>query len=417
VGRPSRSVAGLDTPPPGVDEETRATPPEARPDAPTVPAAGATAPTRREPGAGATAATAAVAAPGGAVLPGAGTPAAPPPRRTRLVAALAAVAVLVAAGVVVAVVGLSGGDDGESGGPAATTAGHGSLTVEGVDLDGRPNGVAVARGSAYVTLPRATRLARVPLDDFQNPREGPRVPRGSLDVDAGFGALWVTSASDTERLTRVDLASGRSTTTGLPDGTPVAVDAGTTAVWVGLRGARLRAFPPSRLARIDPRSGRVVRTIDVRRGIQDLAVAADAVWVTNRSSDTVTRVDIRTGEQELIPTDRGPAGVAIGGGAVWVANAEGGTVTRIDRDDVRDTASIGVEGNPRGIAFGGGSAWVPGYTTSTLARIPADRGRPDGDPAELALNPIKATVSRGAVYVVSPAGGELQRVRFTGSRP
>jgi hypothetical protein len=30
---------------------------------------------------------------------------------------------------------------------------------------------------------------------------GPRVGRGSLDVDAGFGALWVTSASTDKRLT------------------------------------------------------------------------------------------------------------------------------------------------------------------------------------------------------------------------
>jgi YVTN family beta-propeller protein len=146
--------------------------------------------------------------------------------------------------------------------------------------------------------------------------------------------------------------------------------------------------------------------------VQDLAVGRDAVWITNRASDTVTRLDVATGKLELVPVGRAPSGVAIGGGAVWVANEESSTVTRIDARDLRDTAAIGVEGNPRGIAYGGASTWVAGFTTSSLIRIPADTARPAGDPEELALNPTKLTVSRGAVYVVSPAGGELQRLRF-----
>jgi YVTN family beta-propeller protein len=281
-----------------------------------------------------------------------------------------------------------------------------------VSLDGRPNGVAIARGSAYVTLPRSRRLARVDLESFERRSGGPQVPRGSLDVDAGFGALWVTSASDTERLTRIDLDTGRRRINPLPDGTPVAVDTGERAVWVGLRGARLRAFPPSRVVRIDAQTGRVVREVEIPRGVQDLAVGRDAVWITNRASDTVTRLDVATGELELVPVGRAPSGVALGGGAVWVANEESSTVTRIDARDLRDTAAIGVEGNPRGIAYGGASTWVAGFTTSSLVRIPAETARPAGDPEELALNPTKLTVSRGAVYVVSPAGGELQRLRF-----
>jgi streptogramin lyase len=140
------------------------------------------------------------------------------------------------------------------------------------------------------------------------------------------------------------------------------------------------------------------------------------VWIANRAAPSVTRLDARTGELKTARTGRGPAALAIGDGAVWVANAEESTVSRINRADPGDAATIAVPGSPRGVAFGGGSLWATSFASSTLTRIDGDTGRATGDPLELALNPTKLTVSRGAVYVVSPAGGELQRVRFGRAR-
>jgi YVTN family beta-propeller protein len=164
--------------------------------------------------------------------------------------------------------------------------------------------------------------------------------------------------------------------------------------------------------RIDPRSGRVLRTVDIERGVQDLAVGGGAVWVTNRATDTVTRVDIRTGDQRVIRVGRDPAGVAVGGGSVWTANPGDNTVTRIDRDTGRATATVSVPGQPRFAAYGGGSLWVTTFASSTLVRIDGRSGRPAGDPLELGLNPTKLTISGGSVYVVSTAAGRLERVRF-----
>jgi streptogramin lyase len=267
-----------------------------------------------------------------------------------------------------------------------------------------------------VTLPRSERLARVDLATFRRLAPGPRVGRGSLDVDAGFGALWVTTGSRSKRLTRIDLDTGRRTVTPLPDGTPVAVEVGEDAVWVGIRGARLRAFPRAQVVRIDPRTAAVARQVDVPRGVQDITVGGGAVWVANRAAPSVTRLDVDTGALTTARTGRGPAALTIGDGAVWVANGEESTVSRISRSDPGDTATIGVAGSPRGVAFGGGSLWVTSFASSTLTRIDGESGRATGDPVELALNPTKLTVSRGAVYVVSPAGGELQRVRFAAPR-
>lgn len=192
------------------------------------------------------------------------------------------------------------------------------------------------------------------LDRFADTRPGPRVGRGALDIDAGFGALSVTSASTDQLLTKVELDSGARTITPLPDGTPVAVETGERAVRVGIRGARPRAVPPSKVVRINPGSGRIVAEVGIPRGIQDIAVGGGAAWITNRATPTVTRLDVRTGALRTAPAGRGPAGVAVGAGAVRAANAEASTVSRVDRDDLRDVAQIAVPGAPRGVAHGSG---------------------------------------------------------------
>jgi len=410
VGRPAASVAGLDRPAATAGEETRITPPDARPDAGEAAGGGAAAGGASPGGGGGT-------VPGEAAAPlTVATAVAAPPRR-RGFPVLAAGGAAVAAGLVVAALALTDGDDPAAPRPSATTATTAEvLRSEGVRVGTRPNGVAVARGAAYVTLPRSERLGRVDLDDFRDPRRGPRVGRGALDVDAGFGALWVTSQSGGNRLTRIDLDTGRRRVTSLPDGTPVAVEVGEGAVWVGIRGARLRAFPRAKVVRIDPSSAEAVREVDMPRGLQDLAVGGGAVWVANRGAPSLTRLDVGTGALSTVPTGRGPAAVAVGDGAVWVANAEESTVSRIRRADPSDRATIAVPATPRGVAYGGGSLWATSFASSTLTRIDGRTGRATGDPVELALNPTKLTVSRGAVYVVSPAGGALQRVRFTAAR-
>ena len=403
IGRPATSVAGLDTPlPPSAVEETRVTPPEARPDA-------GTAVTSSDDPARRTAATA-------LATPTETAPAPPPSRRPGKPTLIPAVIALLVAAVVVGIVALNGGGTGPDGrgGPETTRAGGGRvpLRVESVDVGGRPNGIAVTGGRAYVTIPSAERLRTVALGDFERARPGPRVGKGAFDIDAGYGALWVTSARDSEKLTRIDLEDGLRTETALPDGPPVAVEAGENAVWVGIRGARFRTTPRAQVVRVDPRSGEVVRSIDVPRGVQDLAVGGGAVWITNRSSDTITRLDVRTGQQRVIGTGRDPSGVAVGGGSVWTANSGDSTVTRIDRSTGRATSTVSVAGQPRFAAFGGGSLWATTFASSTLVRVNGDTGRPTGTPLDVGLNPTKVTISDGAVYVVSTAAEKLERVRF-----
>jgi DNA-binding beta-propeller fold protein YncE len=307
---------------------------------------------------------------------------------------------------------VAGDDDG--GDPPRTTGGPAPprSQIEGVDVGARPNGVAIARGAAYVARVRDPRLAKVDLAAFDRAEPSYRVGRGATDLDAGFGALWATTSTDAGRLTRIDLDTGEQTTTDLPEGKPVAVSSGEEAVWVGIRGADESDFPPSVVVRIDPETAQVARTIPVADGVQDLEYGGEAVWLTNREDDTLTRIDPRTAEQRAVATGRDPAGLAHGAGAVWAASTGDASVDRIARRDPGDRATIGVPGQPRAVGYGGGRLWVASFTTSELVKIDGETGRRLGGAIRTALNPTKLVVATDAVYVISAAGGRLERVKF-----
>ncbi|HEX2084271.1 MAG TPA: protein kinase, partial [Solirubrobacteraceae bacterium] len=330
---------------------------------------------------------------------------APPPRRRRRAALLALVAVLLLAGGGVTGALLLTGDDDEPRRPVPP--GPSPNAIEGLDVGPRPNGIAVARGAAYVAIPRSPRLVAVDLERFDEPRPSHRVGTGATDLAAGFGALWVTTSTDVSRLVRIDLDSGEQVETLLPPGKPVAVATGDDAVWVGVR-----ADAGGSVLRVDPRTAAVTETFDVPAGVQDLEFGGEAVWLTNRDEDTLTRIDPRTGRQRTIPTGRDPAGLTHGGGAVWTASTGDDSVERIDRRRPSDRATIGVPGQPRALGYGGGRLWVASFTTSELLKIDGATGRRLGPPIRTGLNPNKLVVASDAVYVISSAGGRLERIKF-----
>ena len=124
---------------------------------------------------------------------------------------------------------------------------------------------------------------------------------------------------------------------------------------------------------IDPDSAKIVSAIPARSAPADVAVGADAVWVTNTNDNTVTRINpAHNTIQQTIRVGAGPTGVAVGGGAVWVANGLDGTVSRInpDTDQVVDTVWTG--NGPSGVAYGEGAVWVTNSLDGTVTRIDPD---------------------------------------------
>ena len=153
---------------------------------------------------------------------------------------------------------------------------------------------------------------------------------------------------------------------------------------------------------IDPGSGRVASAIPVGSAPAEVAVGADAVWVTNTSENTVSRIDLVTnGIRQTIPVGAGPAGVAVGGGAVWVANGLDGTVSRIDPATNRNVDTIRTGNGPRGVAYGEGAVWVTNSVDGTVTRIdPGATRAPMTFPAVLGAAGVAVGFDR--VWIASP---------------
>src|SRR5262249_20996634 len=109
---------------------------------------------------------------------------------------------------------------------------------------------------------------------------------------------------------------------------------GDGAVWV--------VGPGSTVVRIDPRSGRVVKTIPANA--EALAAGPEGVWAL--FDDGVARIDPATNRLGAkIPVTLGNAGdIAVGGGAVWVTDFPEGLLWRVGlgRDRTPHPIDVGV---------------------------------------------------------------------------
>jgi YVTN family beta-propeller protein len=339
-------------------------------------------------------------------------------RRPAWVWALAALPVLALAAVAAIALSSGGGGAAKStatGGTPTTPTGAASpdTAIAGtvrrtIQVGGRPNGIVVSGGLVWILRARSDRLTVLRQQTGKRAPFRPKVGALPAAAAASSGRVWV-GVQRTSSVVAVGLGSHK------PVGPPIAMPAGSVklvgiaagerGVWVGMRGS------PGLAVRVSPSQRRIVARVSMPDGLQDLAVGAGAVWVVGRRTNTVTRVDVRTGEKRVINVGRDPAGVAVGENAVWVTNSGDDTVTRIDAGSLV-TRVIGVGDGPNRIAVGGGAVWVANRNDSTLTRIDPETSRPVGDPVEVGANPFGLDVSGHQVWVTSPPDGTVQRIDF-----
>jgi hypothetical protein len=335
-----------------------------------------------------------------------------PAGRPRWAWALALVPVLLLA--VAGLVVLDGGGDGAStgdDGPGATRdpddvpSPAGRATARAT-VGGRPNDIVVAGGSVWVLRGGNERLAV--LDARTGERRSDRPLIGGLPASAaaGFGRLWVARQVD-PALVAIGLRSRRRSGAEVPLGEGgdrvVAVAAGENAVFVGLRTR------PGRVLRIDPRRRAITKTITLEQGVQDMAVGEGAIWVTGRRDDVVTRVDIRTAEQQEFRVGRDPSAVAVGEDGIWVANRGDDTLTRLDAGSFnRETLAVGRQ--PAGVGVGGNAVWVANRLGNTVTRLDPRTGGRVGRSVVVPGNPYAIDVRGREVWVTSLGRGTVTRI-------
>lgn len=212
-------------------------------------------------------------------------------------------------------------------------------------------------------------------------------------------ALWAVNFGD-RTVTRLDLATGRTVTAGIP-AAPTAIAVANHAVWIG------SSFSPL-LFRLDPTSAQVVGTVRLPSPADGLAASSHAVWVVNQEAGTLVRVNAQTGRPTVVrrrlggpigiqahagrlwiaasfarrllrvdtsrmtvtpfPLKLAPQALSIGCGAIWMTNPADNEVTWFDLKN-HETQLIAVGENPISVAADGTHAWVANDLSHTLQEI------------------------------------------------
>jgi YVTN family beta-propeller protein len=167
-----------------------------------------------------------------------------------------------------------------------------------------------------------------------------------------------------------------------------------------------------RVTRIDLATGRRVATITVGRAPLDLAATRGAVWVTNSGGGhSVAQIDPRTNRLAGRPirTGASPQSLAIGGGSLWVANHDARTVTRIDQATGKVVANIAVPSEPHRVAWGAGAAWVGNWHDNSVSRIDPQTNRAV-ETIAVGGHPIDVATTGDAVWVSVADPGMVLRI-------
>ena len=237
--------------------------------------------------------------------------------------------------------------------------------VQSIPAGGVPTGMALGRGSGWVTEFSAGRVQRIDRRTHAV-RQTLTVGGGPSGIAFGDGAIWVTSSLDAT-VSRIDPAAN-TVVERVPVGSgPSGVTFGLGAVWVANTGDHT-------ISRIDPRTDRVTAVFPAGGGAAAVAVADGAVWTANPIQGTVSRIDPNTQTTISIHVGNGPEAIAAGAGAVWVANGRDGTVSRIDPRTNAVTATTSVGESPIGLGIAGDAVWVATEFNGMLTRLNGQSG-------------------------------------------
>ena len=247
-----------------------------------------------------------------------------------------------------------------------------------VRVEGRVVDVAVAGGLVWALTPGT--VARI------DPAAMSVIGTIPTTRPAGPPTFEATSLSvDGRRVLLTTATTARTIAIGETRAVPIKARPAVTRIRYGARSIWSKSLTDPLLSRIDPRTNRLVATINVGTGHGDIAFGHGSVWVTSFDEDAVSRIDPHTNRVlAKIPTGGlAPVGVTATPEAVWVANHHGdptGSVTRINPRSNRVVAKIPLgapefAGGPANMVTAFGDVWVDIPNQSVIVRIDAGTNR------------------------------------------
>jgi DNA-binding beta-propeller fold protein YncE len=168
---------------------------------------------------------------------------------------------------------------------------------------------------------------------------------GGMVIDGG--SLWVLGVSS---LYRVNLDTG----------TAKRFDVGGDAVTAGGGRVDVLSRGLATLTPVDEKTGAIGDPLALSGTSPTfLAYGFGAVWITDRTDGTVTRLPADgRGGADTVRVGASPIGVAPGGDAMWVANAGDGTLSKLDPSGGSVDSTFPVGGRPTRVTVAFGSVWT-----------------------------------------------------------
>jgi DNA-binding beta-propeller fold protein YncE len=216
--------------------------------------------------------------------------------------------------------------------------------------------------------------------------------------------LVANSGDGTLSRVRTDGSDSRAITVGER---PVAISSNPDEVWVTNAGSNT-------VSRIDARSGQVSGELETEDTPSAIFLGPGRAFVANAGSGTVSEWYVPSGEPRRAPFAAGAdtRGVAVVPPAVWAANAGEDTVVRLEHG--LETNRVAVGDTPVAAATGSGAVWVANSGDDTVSRI--DISNPDVPPKSIPVGdePVAIAVGEGSVWVAHAGDNSVWRLVDSG---
>ena len=211
--------------------------------------------------------------------------------------------------------------------------------------------------------------------------------------------LWAVNFGG-RTVTRLDLATGRSATGGIP-AAPTGIVVTNNAVWVA------SSFSPQ-LFRLDPSSAQVVGTVSLPTPADALAASGSTVWVVNQQAGTLVRVNTQT-EQATVALRRlgGPLGIQAADGQLWIAASFARRLLRIDPSTLTITP-FPLPLAAQALSIGCGAIWMTNPAENEVTRF--DLKTHERQTIAVGENPISLAAAGTHVWVANDLSHTLQEI-------
>ena len=275
------------------------------------------------------------------------------------------------------------------------------LDASKVPVSGAPDWMADDGTNLFVKTDRGS----VAMIDPDKSSEVRRLPLGASGlcqgIGAGRGMVWSCDpnpSGTTDDLLRVDLKSGKAERFKVgkrPDQGHLDVAAG--RVWV---------ITDAGLVGLDVTTGQPDPPVDLGVPGPDLAATDQRAYVVSRGAGAIVSVDL-TGRRVLAQADVADARAIAVSNEVWVVTRS--ELVALEKDGLKETARIPIEGEPCSVAVDGDRVFIIGHeplltevdaTTHRVSRMTTDANSECGD----------IHVAFGSIWLSDNVGDIVHRV-------